>query len=150
MFRSPFLCKTLPFIGKTQEGKEWGDKGNKCSPYLHQQAADLRLGPRIRSPDVANWPHPGGATVSVDLAPLCLVGFTIAAPRFDETIFDLLASTARFGRIHSTGFQPLWYAKICPDSLISNLFRIKWAFGLDSLAHPLAMGLHFIKKNRTY
>ena len=92
--RSLFQYRTLPFIGKNPEGKELGDKGSKRSPYLHQQAADPQFGPRIRGQDVANWPHPGGATVGVDLGSLLSSGFTIAAPRFDEMIFDLLASTA--------------------------------------------------------
>ena len=43
-FRSLFLYKTLLFISKTPEGKEWGDKRSKLSPYLHQQAADPRPG----------------------------------------------------------------------------------------------------------
>ena len=48
--RSLFEYKTLRFIGKNPEGKEWGDKGSKRSPYLHQQVANPRLASRM-------WPN---------------------------------------------------------------------------------------------
>ena len=142
--RSLFQYKTLPFISKNPEGKEWGDKGSKRSPYHHQQAADPRHG--CGQLATSRWSD-GWRGFGI---PFVLLDSLLQLADLTKRFFDLLASTAWFGKIHFNRFQPLWFTQIYPDSLISNLFWIKWAFGLVSLAYPLVMGLHFIKRNRTY
>ena len=104
------------------------DRGSKRSPNKVQQAVKMRLGPHFRGPGVAMWPHPIGRDLWFDDLPVSSAGFLISASGFWRNNLWLLASTAWFGTIHFNQFQPLLFAKICPDSQILNLFWIKSEF----------------------
>jgi len=73
--RSLFEYKTLRFIGKNPEGKEWGDKGSNA-PLISTKK------PRIRGAADPRrmWPN-GHILVEIwlewDLAPFCLARFTV-------------------------------------------------------------------------
>ena len=74
----------MVFIGKNQKGEGVRRLGSKRSPNNHNKAAETRMWPHFRSPDVARWLHPnGGDPIFCDFI-LSYSGFPVSAPGFDE------------------------------------------------------------------
>ena len=121
--RSIFQYKTLPFMGKNPEGKEWGDKGRKRSPEeIRRENAPLisTNKSRIRGQDVAKWPHPGGDLACVGFGFL-LSGwiYCLALILIWSSVILKLTDLDSY-KTKLTSFQPPLFAIICPDLLISN------------------------------
>ena len=85
-----YALKNLVFIGKTQWGGAYEDRGSKRSPNRCNQAAKMRLWPRFRGHGVARWPHLVGDIPSFADSLLSPASFPISTLEFDETTFDLL------------------------------------------------------------
>ena len=65
------------------------DRGSKRSLNKSNQAAKTRPKRRFRGHGMAKWPHLVGGNSSFGDTPLSLAGFSVSAPGFDETAFDL-------------------------------------------------------------